>query len=106
MVTPLTDNQAARAAACKLLDAMANAKRFEVLTLLSADEISVGNLADKVGLTQSALSQHLAKLRAADLVSTRRDSQTIFYSCTSPAVQAVLKVLAEIRIPAKATKAA
>ena len=50
-------------------------------------------LADSVGLSQSALSQHLAKLRGGKLVETRRDAQTINYSLASEEVSAVMMVL-------------
>jgi ArsR family transcriptional regulator, virulence genes transcriptional regulator len=75
------------------LDALANASRLTVLQILAEGEISVGSLSQKVGLSQSALSQHLARLRAAGLVRTRRDAQTIYYSCTSKAVHMILIVL-------------
>ena len=93
MVDALASNQAARTAACKLLDAMSNAKRLQVLALLSDGEMAVGALAEKVELSQSALSQHLSKLRAAGLVSTRREAQTIYYSCESSPVHSVLATL-------------
>jgi DNA-binding transcriptional ArsR family regulator len=59
-------------------------------------EMAVGVLANQVGLSQSALSQHLSKLRAQNLVTTRRDAQTIYYSSSSDAVLKVLKTLTEI----------
>ena len=79
-----------------LLKVMANAERLRALTILSRREISVGPLADKLGISQSALSQHLAKLRAGNLVQTRRDAQTIFYSVKSPKVAAVLEMLESV----------
>lgn len=79
-----------------LLSAMANAKRLAILNLLVTREITVTELAELVDLSQSALSQHLAKLRAEKLVTTRRNSQTIYYSCNSPAVKAVLDLLGEV----------
>jgi DNA-binding transcriptional ArsR family regulator len=72
---------------------MSNAARLHVLTILVAGEMGVGQLAGLVGLSQSALSQHLGKLRAAGLVNTRRDAQAIFYSIKSTRVAAVLSVL-------------
>jgi ArsR family transcriptional regulator, virulence genes transcriptional regulator len=80
----------------ELLSAMANAKRISILAILQTGEQSVGSLSEMVGLTQSALSQHLAKLRHARLVSTRRDAQTVFYSSTSAPVRKVLDVLNDI----------
>lgn len=78
-----------------LLIAMANPKRLAILDLLVQGELPVGEIALRVGLSQSALSQHLSKLRGQKLVSTRRDAQTIYYSCHSPAVQAILATLDE-----------
>ncbi|MCJ8519416.1 DNA-binding transcriptional ArsR family regulator [Pseudorhizobium tarimense] len=94
-------------AAAGLLSAMANPKRLLILCCLVQDEMAVGVLAGRVGLSQSALSQHLSKLRAQKLVKTRRDAQTIYYSCTSPAVLKVLKSLEDIYCePVRATVAA
>ena len=70
--------------AADFLSLLANDKRLLILCeLLAAQEMSVGNLANAVGLSQSALSQHLSKLRAEGLVDTRRESQTIFYKLSS-----------------------
>jgi DNA-binding transcriptional ArsR family regulator len=80
----------------ELLSIMANAQRLRMLTTLSEGEISVGPLAQRLGLSQSALSQHLAKLRAADIVSTRRDAQTVYYSVKSAKVGVVLAMLNQI----------
>jgi len=77
----------------ELLSVMANAQRLRVLTTLSEGEMAVGNLAERIGLSQSALSQHLARLRATDLVKTRRDAQTIYYSVKSEKVGMVLELL-------------
>ena len=79
-----------------LLTAMANANRLKILTKLVGSEFTVGNLAQEVGLSQSALSQHLAKLRSAKLVNTRRDAQTIYYSSNSDAVKAILAALEHV----------
>jgi DNA-binding transcriptional ArsR family regulator len=64
----------------RVLSAMGNPRRLAILGLLADEEVSVRELANQVGISQSALSQHLAKLRAAGLVSTRREGQMIFYS--------------------------
>lgn len=79
----------------QLLDVMANVNRLQILSALSIQEMNVGELAYKIGLSQSALSQHLAKLRAANVVSTRREAQTIYYSCKSDAALRVLQLLSE-----------
>jgi DNA-binding transcriptional ArsR family regulator len=75
------------------LAAMANPKRLLVMCTLLAGEKSVGDLAEIVRLSPAALSQHLGKMRALRLVSTRRDGQTIYYSLASTEVQAVLETL-------------
>lgn len=69
------------AEAADFLQLLANDKRLLILCeLMEKGELAVNALADAVGLNQSALSQHLAKLRADNLVKTRREAQTIYYS--------------------------
>ena len=69
------------AEAADFLQLLANDKRLLILCeLIEKGELAVNALADAVGLNQSALSQHLAKLRADNLVKTRREAQTIYYS--------------------------
>lgn len=70
-------------AAADLMSIFANSKRLVVLSLISKGELCVGDLAKHTGLSQSALSQHLAVMRNASLVTTRRDAQTVYYSCSS-----------------------
>jgi len=82
-----------------LLNAMANPGRLKILRILVETETSVGQLSERVSMSQSALSQHLAKLRGAKLVSTRRDAQTIYYRCHSDAVSKILSILAVIVRP-------
>lgn len=82
--------------AADLLSAMSNAKRLLILCNLVSGEMPVGQLAETVGLSQSALSQHLAKLRSRKLVSTRRDAQTIYYSISSDSVYRVLETMSGI----------
>jgi DNA-binding transcriptional ArsR family regulator len=84
------------ATSAALLDAMANASRLAILTILIKHEVSVGPLSKQIGLSQSALSQHLAKLRNAGLVSRRQEAQTVYYNCNSPDVRKILDLLAEI----------
>jgi len=64
-----------------------------VLCILLEGEVSVGELNEQLPISQSALSQHLAKLREAGFVSTRRESQTIFYQLSDPRVERVIKDL-------------
>ncbi|MFB9983036.1 ArsR/SmtB family transcription factor [Mesorhizobium kowhaii] len=80
----------------EFLSVMGNEKRLLIMSYLIGGEMSVGVIAEKVLLSQSALSQHLAKLRALDLVETRRDRQTIYYSCKSDAVRELLGKLDEL----------
>jgi DNA-binding transcriptional ArsR family regulator len=66
--------------AAQLLKMLANSQRLRMLCLLVDGELSVGQINERVELSQSALSQHLAKLREQGLVTTRREAQTIYYS--------------------------
>ena len=77
----------------KLLKALGNEKRLEILFYLQDQELNVGQLEKMVGLSQSALSQHLAILRAENIVKTRRSAQTIFYSIMSAKVLKILALL-------------
>lgn len=85
------DANARRAA--ELLAAMANENRLRILCRLLAGEFSVNELAEEVGMSQSALSQQLAKLRALRLVDTRRDARQIYYHLASDEVRQVLQTL-------------
>ena len=72
---------------------MGSQRRLMILCYLIEGEKSAGELERLVGLRQSALSQHLAKLRAHGLVSTRRNGQSILYSLAEDNVRAVIEVL-------------
>ncbi|MFB9047123.1 ArsR/SmtB family transcription factor [Sphingobium indicum] len=86
--------------ASSLLKAMANECRLLVLCYLAeAGELSVGELTDRVRLSQSALSQHLAKLRDEGLVATRKEAQTVFYRVCDPKAEQVLALLHQIFCP-------
>ena len=74
---------------------VANARRLLILCELVQGERSVGALQSAVGLGQSALSQHLAKLREAGMVDTRREGQTIHYRISDPDVQVLMAALYE-----------
>ena len=91
--------------ASRLLKAMGNERRLEILCHLSEGEHSVNELCRLVGLSQSALSQHLAKLRHENLVQTRRSAQTVFYSLASPEVRPILLTLARIFTPDAGSRA-
>jgi len=74
---------------------VSNAKRLLILCELVKGERSVGSLQAAVGLSQSALSQHLAKLRDADMVETRRESQTIYYRIGDKELELLMAALYE-----------
>lgn len=82
--------------AANLLKAMSNDKRLIIMCALFKGERCVGDLEEIVGLSQSALSQHLARLRRDGLVMTRRDAQTIYYSLEDRAVKSMLRCLYDI----------
>ena len=91
-MTPEELKQSARRAS-ELLKVLCNEHRLLVLCYLAEGEKSVGELEKLVGLSQSALSQHLARLRRDNLVKTRRAGLSIFYSLASPEVIAVIETL-------------
>ena len=82
--------------AVNLLKGLANESRLMIMCVLSEGEVSVGQLNQRIKLSQSALSQQLARLRQQGLVKTRRESQTIFYSLSSGPADRVIKLLHEI----------
>lgn len=77
----------------QFLKQLANGNRLMVLCTLLEGEMSVGELNEQVPVSQSSLSQHLAKLREAGFVSTRRESQTIYYQLADPRVKKVIQDL-------------
>ena len=82
--------------AAKLLKAIANERRLLILCYLLEGEMSVGEMNERLELSQSALSQHLALLRRNQLVKTRKEAQTVFYRIESDEVKAVMKVLHDL----------
>ena len=93
----LTD-KAAEAAA--LMKALSNEHRLLILChLVSDEELTVGTLVERVGLSQSALSQHLARLRREGLVSFRRDAQTLHYRIADRKAAQVLGLLRDLFCP-------
>lgn len=79
--------------AAALLGALAHPKRLLVLCALLDGEQSVGRLAERAGLPQATLSQHLARMRLQGLVATRRDGTSIHYRLADPVIRDVLGVL-------------
>ncbi len=101
----LVELQTKAGAAETLLKALANRNRLVILCELLKGERSVTALQNAVGLSQSALSQHLARLRADELVATRRESQVIHYSLASDHVRRLIGLLYELDCaPARETK--
>lgn len=93
---PAIDLSAMQRHACDasaLLKAMGNEQRLLILCQLVQGDLSVGELGARIKLSQSALSQHLAVLREASMVQTRRSGQTIFYSLPDGPVQQVMQTL-------------
>jgi DNA-binding transcriptional ArsR family regulator len=82
--------------AAELMKALGNESRLMILCILAEGEQSVGDLNTMVPLSQSALSQQLARLRQQGLVETRRESQTIYYSLSSGPADRIIKLLHEI----------
>ena len=82
--------------ASDLLKAMGNEQRLLILCQLVGHELSVAELLARIKLSQSALSQHLAVLREAGMVETRRSAQTIFYSLPPGPVHRLMQTLHDI----------
>ena len=86
--------------AARLMRALSNGPRLLVMChLAAAGELPVYALVDRIGLSQSALSQHLAKLREQGLVTFRRQSQSLFYRIDDHRALRVLELLHDIFCP-------
>jgi DNA-binding transcriptional ArsR family regulator len=93
----LSAMQSQAADASRLLKTLGNAQRLRVLCLLVDREMSVGQINEQLpDLSQSALSQHLAKLREEGLVQTRREAQTIWYTLEHGPAQQIITTLYSI----------
>jgi ArsR family transcriptional regulator, virulence genes transcriptional regulator len=92
----LKDMEAKANEAATLLAAMANPTRLLILCTLVNGEKPVHELVAQSGISQSAVSQHLTKMRNLKLVTTRRDAQSIYYRLASEVVRRVLEVLYEM----------
>ncbi len=93
---PVSDMQLHAADAAGLMKALGNESRLMILCVLAEGERSVGDLNTVVPLSQSALSQQLARLRQQGLVKTRRESQTIYYSLAEGPADRVINLLHDI----------
>jgi DNA-binding transcriptional ArsR family regulator len=93
----LSSLQANAGQAAAMLRALGNERRLMILCLLiEGSEMSAGDLAQEVGISQSALSQHLAKMRAEGLVTFRREAQSIHYRIADPNVKRLITLLKNI----------
>lgn len=82
--------------AAHLLKLLSSEQRLTILCRLSGGEMSVGELGKYVDLSQSALSQHLGKLRAEKIVATRRDAQTIYYRLADRTAEKLIGFLCDL----------
>lgn len=85
--------------AAALMKSLANENRLMILCTLIEGEMSVSELNQRIPLSQSALSQHLASLREARLVVTRKEAQTVYYRLYGDAASKVIAVLQSIYCP-------
>lgn len=85
--------------AVDLLKALANPQRLRILCLLIEGERNVSEINDVVPISQSALSQHLAVLREKGLVTTRKQSQTVFYQVAEGPVHQIIETLHDVYCP-------
>ena len=93
---PANQMQEHAADAAGLMKALGNESRLMILCLLTEGEQSVSDLNEIIPLSQSALSQQLARLRQQGLVKTRRESQTIYYALANGPADRVIHLLHEI----------
>ena len=100
MLTPpmdLVTFEAKAGQVANTLKAIGNARRLMLLCkLVEHGELMVGDLARDVGLSQSAFSQHLAKMRDEGLVTYRRESQALWYAIADPRVETLLATLYQL----------
>ena len=93
----LQELTAQAASAARMLKLLGNEYRLLILCFLIAHgEMKVGELVEAVGLSQSALSQHLALLREDGLISFRREAQTLYYRVCDPRAARILKLLKDV----------
>lgn len=98
--TDLASFEASAARVAGVLKALGNERRLMILCkLVESGEANVGTLAEAVGLSPSAMSQHLARMREEGIVATRRDAQTIWYRVADPNVGALLGHLQRLFCP-------
>lgn len=94
--TDLSELKANANSMAQRLKIMSHPERLLMLCRLDEGEASVNELVDLSGLSQSAVSQHLAMLREEQVVTTRGEAQTRYYSLTDPQVRAIIHALCDI----------
>ncbi|MDH3643810.1 MAG: metalloregulator ArsR/SmtB family transcription factor [Gammaproteobacteria bacterium] len=82
--------------ASELMKLLGHPHRLMILCQLNQGECSVGELSEKVGINQSPLSQHLARMRHEGVVTSRREAQTVYYSLAGKEIAAVISLLYEL----------
>ena len=82
--------------ASELMKLLGHPHRLMILCELNLGECSVGELSEKIGIAQSPLSQHLARMRHEGVVISRREAQTVYYSLEGEEVAAVISLLYEL----------
>jgi len=97
----MEDMQASADRAVELLKSLGNRSRLMILCQLLQGERSVGDLAQLIGMRDTAVSQQLALLRKDGLVRARRDGQTIYYALASAEAERVIVTLYDIYCPAE-----
>ncbi len=85
--------------AVRMLKELANENRLMIMCALAESELSVGELNERIDLSQSALSQHLARLRGQGMVQTRRKGQTIYYSLPETEALDIIRLLHDLYCP-------
>lgn len=93
MATDQTQLQESAQYVASILKQLSNPYRLMILCCIANEELTVGDLNEQINLSQSALSQHLAKLRESEIVTTRRESQTIYYRIANQKIKYLLEVL-------------
>ena len=92
----LAELEASAAPAARLMRLFANEQRLMLMCRLSDGDCAVGDLAAFAGLSQSACSQHLARLREEGVIAPRREAQTVYYGIVDPAAARVIDLLCDI----------
>jgi ArsR family transcriptional regulator len=82
----------------EIFKVMSNAKRLEIMDIISAKEVTVNEISKSLGARKSNTSQHLAYLRYVGIVNARREGKNIYYKLIDPKIMEVCKTLADVKI--------